>query len=56
MSKRNDKIQAMKSAGESLNIEWSKTKITPEKNEDLMREKIGEIITKNRKKGFSFFR
>jgi uncharacterized lipoprotein len=56
MSKHNDKINAMKSAGETLNTEWSKTKITPEKNEDLMREKIGEIITKNRKKGFSFFR
>jgi hypothetical protein len=46
----------MKSAGQTLNNEWSKTKITPEKNEDLIKEKIGEIITKNRKKGFSFFR
>ena len=56
MSKHTDKINAMKSAGQTLNNEWSKTKITPEKNEDLIKEKIGEIITKNRKKGFSFFR
>lgn len=56
MSKHTDKINAMKSAGQTLNDEWSKSKITPEKNEELMKEKIGEIITKNRKKGFSFFR
>ncbi len=46
----------MKSAGKVLNDEWAKGKITPEKNEEKMKEKIGEIITKNRKKGFSFFR
>lgn len=56
MSKHTDKINAMKSAGQTLNAEWSKSKITPEKNEEAMKEKIGEIITKNRKKGFSFFR
>ena len=31
-------------------------KITPEKNEELMKVKIGQIIQHNRKKGFSFFR
>jgi hypothetical protein len=56
MSKHTDKINAMKSASKTLNDEWTKGKITPEKNEQLMKEKIGEIITKNRKKGFSFFR
>ena len=56
MSKHNDKMEAMKVAGQTLNDQWAKTKITPEKNEELMKEKIGEIITKNRKKGFSFFR
>lgn len=56
MSKHTDKINAMKSAGKTLNDEWAKSKITPEKNEEKMKEKIGEIITKNRKKGFSFFR
>jgi hypothetical protein len=56
MSKHTDKINAMKSAGQTLNNEWSKSKITPEKNEELMKEKIGKIITTNRKKGFSFFR
>jgi hypothetical protein len=56
MSKHTDKINAMKSAGKTLNDEWAKSKITPEKDEDKMKEKIGEIITKNRKKGFSFFR
>jgi hypothetical protein len=56
MSKRKDKAEAIRKAGEALNHEWSKNKITPEKNEDLMRVKIGEIIQKNRKKGFSFFR
>jgi hypothetical protein len=56
MSKHNDKIEAMRSAGEYLNSEWSKNKITPEKNETLMKQKIGEIIQKNRKKGFSLFR
>ena len=56
MSKHTDKINAMKLAGKALNEKWAKSKITPEKNEDLMREKIGEIIQKNRKKGFSFFR
>lgn len=55
-NKRNDKAEAMKKAGEALNDQWAKEKITPEKNEDLMREKIGQIITKNRKKGFSLFR
>ena len=55
-NKRNDKAEAMKKAGEALNDQWVKEKITPEKNEDLMREKIGQIITKNRKKGFSLFR
>lgn len=56
MSKHTDKINAMKSAGKTLNDEWAKSKVTPEKNEEKMKEKIGEIITKNRKKGFSFFR
>ena len=56
MSKHTDKINAMKSAGKTLNDEWIKTKIVPEKNEDLMKEKIGQIITNNRKKGFSFFK
>jgi hypothetical protein len=56
MSKHTDKINAMKSASKTLNDEWSKSKITPEKDEEKMKEKIGEIITKNRKKGFSFFR
>jgi len=56
MSKHTDKINAMKSAGKTLNDEWSKNKITPEKNEEEMKVKIGQIITKNRKKGFSFFR
>lgn len=56
MSKHTDKINAMKSAGETLNDEWVKNKITPEKNEKEMKEKIGQIITNNRKKGFSFFR
>jgi hypothetical protein len=56
MKKRNDKADAIKKAGEALNDQWSKDKITPEKNEDLMRVKIGEIIQKNRKKGFSLFR
>lgn len=46
----------MKIAGQALNDQWAKTKITPEKDEEKMKEKIGEIITKNRKKGFSFFR
>ena len=55
-NKRNDKAEAMKKAGEALNDQWVKEKITPEKNEDLMREKIGQIITKNHKKGFSLFR
>jgi predicted double-glycine peptidase len=56
MSKHTDKINAMNSAGKSLNDEWVKNKITPEKNEEEMKEKIGQIINKNRKKGFSFFR
>jgi hypothetical protein len=56
MNKRNDKAEAMKKAGEALNDQWVKDKITPEKNEDLMREKIGQIIQKNLKKGFSLFR
>jgi predicted double-glycine peptidase len=56
MSKHTDKINAMNSAGKTLNDEWVKNKITPEKNEEEMKEKIGQIITKNRKKGFSFFR
>ena len=56
MRRHTDKINAMKLAGKALNEKWAKSKITPEKNEDLMREKIGEIIQKNRKKGFSFFR
>ena len=56
MSKHTDKINAMKSASKTLNDEWSKSKITPEKDEEKMKEKIGEIITKNRKKGFSLFR
>ena len=56
MSRHTDKINAMKLAGKALKEKWAKSKITPEKNEDLMREKIGEIIQKNRKKGFSFFR
>jgi predicted double-glycine peptidase len=56
MSKHTDKINAMKSAGKTLNDEWVKNKITPEKNEEGMKEKIGQIITNNRKKGFSFFR
>jgi hypothetical protein len=56
MSKHTDKINAMKSAGKNLNDEWVKNKITPEKNEEGMKEKIGQIITNNRKKGFSFFR
>ena len=56
MSKHTDKIDAMKLAGKAMEEKWSKSKITPEKNEDLMKQKIGEIITNNRKKGFSFFR
>jgi hypothetical protein len=56
MSRRSDKLAAMKSAGQTLNDQWSKTKITPEKNEESMKEKIGQIIQNNRKKGFSFFR
>jgi predicted double-glycine peptidase len=56
MSKHTDKINAMNSAGKTLNDEWIKNKITPEKNEEEMKEKIGQIINKNRKKGFSFFR
>jgi len=56
MSKHTDKINAMKSASKTLNDEWAKSKVTPEKNEEKFKEKIGEIITKNRKKGFSFFR
>jgi hypothetical protein len=56
MSKHTDKINAMKSAGKTLNDEWTKGKITPEKNEQLMKEKIGEIINKNRRRGFSLFR
>jgi methionine synthase II (cobalamin-independent) len=46
----------MTSPVKTLNDEWTKNRITPEKNEEKMKEKIGEIITKNRKKGFSFFR
>jgi len=46
----------MKSAGKTLNDEWTKSKVTPEKNEQLMKEKIGEIINKNRRRGFSLFR
>lgn len=56
MSKHIDKINAMKTAGKAMEDRWSKSKITPEKNEELMKQKIGEIITNNRKKGFSFFR
>ena len=56
MSKRNDKAEAIKKAGQALNDEWAKSKITPEKNEEKMKEKIGQIIQNNRKKGFSFFR
>jgi hypothetical protein len=56
MKRRNDKAEAMKTAGQALNDQWDKEKITPEKNEDLMREKIGQIIQTNRKKGFSLFR
>ena len=56
MSKHTDKINAMKLAGKTLNDEWIKNKITPEKNELEMKEKIGQMITKNNKKGFSFFR
>lgn len=56
MKRRNDKAEAMKTAGQALNDQWAKEKITPEKNEDLMREKIGQIIQTNRKKGFSLFR
>jgi hypothetical protein len=56
MSKHTDKINAMKTAGKALEDRWLKSKITPEKNEELMKQKIGEIITNNRKKGFSFFR
>ena len=56
MSKHTDKINAMKTAGKAMEEKWVKSKITPEKNEELMKEKIGQIITNNRKKGFSFFR
>jgi hypothetical protein len=56
MSKHTDKMNAMKLAAKAMDEKWTKSKITPEKNEDLMKQKIGEIITNNRKKGFSFFR
>jgi hypothetical protein len=56
MSKHTDKLDAMRSAGETLNKEWNKNKIAPEKNEELMKQKIQQLIPKNRKKGFSFFR
>ena len=56
MSNHTYKINAMKTAGKAMEDKWVKSKITPEKNEELMKEKIGQIITNNRKKGFSFFR
>lgn len=56
MSKHNDKLNAMKMASETLNKEWNKNKITPEQNEELMKEKIKQLIPKDRKRGFSLFR
>lgn len=56
MSKHNQKLEAMKAAGENLNKQWEKNKITPEKNEEMMKEKIAQLIPKNRKRGFSLFR
>ena len=56
MSKHTDKINAMKTAGKAMEDKWSKFKITPEKNEELMKQKIAQLIPKNRKKPFSFFR
>jgi hypothetical protein len=56
MSKHKDKVNAMKLANENLNKEWSKNRMTPEKNEELMKEKINQLIPKNRKRGFSLFR
>ena len=39
MSKHTDKINAMKTAGKAMEDKWSKSKITPEKNEELMKQK-----------------
>ncbi len=56
MSKHTDKMNAMKLASENLDKEWKSGKITPEKNEELMKQKIAQLIPKDRKKGFSLFR
>lgn len=56
MSKHKDKLESMKVAGDNLNKQWEKNKVTPEKNEEWMKEAIQKLIPKNRKRGFSLFR
>jgi hypothetical protein len=56
MSKHKDKIDAMRLASNTLNDQWSKNKITPEKDEESMKEKISQLIPKDRKRKFSLFR
>jgi hypothetical protein len=56
MSKHTDKINAMKLANDNLDKLWLNSKITPAKDEELMKQKIAQLIPKNRKKPFSFFR
>lgn len=56
MSKHTDKVNAMKLANDNLNKEWAKSKITPAKDEEMMKQKIAQLIPKDRKKAFSFFR
>ena len=54
MSKHSEKIKNMADANNNLDKEWSKNRITPEKNEAEMMLKLKQLIPKQKK--FSIFR
>lgn len=54
MSKHSDKLKNMAEANKNIDKNWSKNRITPEKNEAEMMQKIKQLIPKQKK--FSFFR